>query len=161
MHMKNQNAPKAPKAPKAAEAAAPRERAQELMQRLLLVREAVSAVTARHREELAPLIAAREETENALLALLDEVGDNIKIRGIGTAYRRLDTSATISDGQAFREYVIRNKEWSLTEWRANKTAVREYVMTHKTVPPGVNYTQSWAVGLRADTNGGSTDVSAD
>jgi hypothetical protein len=135
----------------------PKERAAELMTSLLLTRKAISTLMERHKAELAPLIAAREAAENGLLELLDTVGDNIKIRGIGTAYRRLDTSATISDGQAFREYVIKSKLWTLADWRANKTAVKEYISEHKTPPPGVNFSQSWAVGLRADNSETPTD----
>ena len=127
-----------------------RERAAELMRGLLDTRRALEDMHARHKAELAPLHDRREAIENELSQILDEVGDNLKIRGIGTAFKTTETTATIADPQAFRNFVIKSKAWTLIDWRVNKTGAKAYVEKHSTVPPGVNFGQRMAVRLRAD-----------
>lgn len=58
---------------------------------------------------------------------------------VGTAYLSRKRSATIGDAEAFRGHVIENRAWDLCDWKANVTAVDEFLAEHGVLPPGVNF----------------------
>jgi len=78
--------------------------------------------------------------------------DARKLKGIssdyGTAYRVEEASATIRDKEVFRDYVTGNQLWDLIDWRANKTQVRGLVDSNQPVPPGLNYSVRYTIGVR-------------
>lgn len=68
--------------------------------------------------------------------------------GTGTVYKKLTTSVTIADATEFRRHVIGVEAWDLIDWRANKTGVQELLDKNEPLPPGVNYSQFFTVGIR-------------
>lgn len=92
--------------------------------------------------------APMKEIEMQLLDILNQS----EVEGIrtkaGTAYKKLSTSVTIADASEFRRHVIGSEEWDLIDWRANKTAVNERVDSGETLPPGVNRTAFYTIGIR-------------
>ena len=90
-----------------------------------------------------------EEIELILLDFLNnEAGSNAISGDNGTAYKKTDTSVTVADARAFREYVITNQRFELIDWRAAKTPIMENVEAGESLPPGINFTQRVSVGIR-------------
>lgn len=83
-----------------------------------------------------------------LLEQLAAVGGESVKTPHGTAYQSTKRSASIADGDAFREYVINNGEFDLVDWRANANAVDDFIKEHGAVPPGVNFSTMITVGVR-------------
>lgn len=86
--------------------------------------------------------------EQQLLQILNTNGLD-SVRGpSGTAYKHISTSVTVSDQREFQRHVIGAEAWDLIEWRASKTAVNEIVERGEQLPPGVNRTSFWSIGVR-------------
>lgn len=94
--------------------------------------------------------ARMDEIELILLDHLNSTNLQSVSNETTTAYKKVDTSVTISKGDpgAFREYVISNKRFELIDWRANKTAIQEIVKAGQELPPGVNFSQAVSIGIR-------------
>ena len=89
---------------------------------------------------------------NDLLHMLNATGQESAKTQHGTAYITTQVSATLEDAEAFRRHVIGTESWGLLDWRANKTAVKEFVSEHGgEPPPGVAYNPIRTVGVRAPT----------
>jgi hypothetical protein len=86
--------------------------------------------------------------EGELLNLLNAMGVDSLAGKTGTAYKNISTSVTIADAREFRRHVIGTEGWDLIDWRANKTAVNELVEQGEPVPPGVNRTAIYTIGIR-------------
>lgn len=89
-----------------------------------------------------------DEIELLLLDFLNTSGADSIASPDGTAYKKLDTSVTVSDAASFRRHVIGTESWELIDWRANKTAVKDLVEGGQGLPPGVNYSSAYSVGIR-------------
>jgi hypothetical protein len=67
----------------------------------------------------------------------------------GTAFTKTETSVTVADATEFKRHVIGTEDWGLIDFRANKTAVKEFVENNEgLLPPGVNMTQTAIVQVR-------------
>jgi hypothetical protein len=88
------------------------------------------------------------EIELLLLDFLNTTGQTTSAGPAGTAYKKTDTSVTVADARAFREYVLETGRFDLIDWRVSKTPVMEQVSTEGTLPPGINFTQRVSVGIR-------------
>ena len=89
-----------------------------------------------------------KELELALLDTLNKMGVDSLASSNGTAYKKLSTSVTIADARDFRRHVIGAEEWDLLDWRANKTAVNDRVEQGDPLPPGLNRSTFYSVGIR-------------
>lgn len=91
-----------------------------------------------------------EELEGILLDTLNkmDVQSLSGPDGTGTVYKKLTTSVTIADATEFRRHVIGIEGWDLIDWRANKTGIQELLDKEEPLPPGVNYSQFYTVGIR-------------
>lgn len=119
------------------------------LSQFLKVRTMIDEMRERHSAEMAPLVDARTKLEAALMDLLAQAGtDSTTVRGLATVYKGTESSATIADGEAFRQFVIARQAWDLVDWRANKTGVKKFIGETRTVPPGVNFSQVQKVGVR-------------
>jgi len=92
-----------------------------------------------------------EEIENQLLDVLNQMGVDSIAGKSGTAYKNLTTSVTTADPREFRRHVIGEENWDLADWRPNKTAVNELVARGEPLPPGINRTATFKVGIRRKT----------
>lgn len=86
--------------------------------------------------------------EVQLLDTLNKLGVDSLSSGAGTVYRKLSTSVTVADARDFRKYVTEGENWDLIDWRANKTAVNDLVEAGQPVPPGINRSSFYSVGIR-------------
>jgi hypothetical protein len=101
-----------------------------------------------HKALMKPKKDLLETLGNVILSHITQMGlDNVK-GSAGTAYRIEETSASLADPQAFRRHVIGSEAWDLLDWKANKTATKEFVEANGVAPPGVNYTTSFKIGVR-------------
>lgn len=101
-------------------------------------------------EEFAKLHFSNRMDELKLLILdhLNTTGlDSVSGAGF-TAYKLVQTSATVGDARAFREWVIDQQAWEMLDWRVNKTATKEAVEDGQPLPPGINFSQAVTIGIR-------------
>lgn len=84
-----------------------------------------------------------------MLEILNANGaDSIK-SGYGTVYKTTKKSATVSDMDQFRDYVINTGSYELTDMRANAGGIQEFIEEHQgQLPPGINFSQVVTVGVR-------------
>lgn len=66
----------------------------------------------------------------------------------GTAYKLTVERATVSDMDAFLDYVRANKAWHLLEKRVAKSGVKALLDENEPLPPGVNWQTSTSIGVR-------------
>ncbi|WP_020095734.1 hypothetical protein [Methylobacterium sp. 285MFTsu5.1] len=115
----------------------------------LQLRDKIKAIKDRHKAELAPYNEAKEVLEGMFLRHLNTVGsDSSATKGVGTVYRTTKRSATIQDIEEFRKFVLANGAWDLVDFKANAPAVADFVEQSAAPPPGVNFSQSFEVGVR-------------
>lgn len=130
------------------------------------LRDKINEIKERHKKELEPYNETLEQLNAALLALLNSTnGESVRTTE-GTAYKKRKTSATIADGDAFRMFVITQGAWDLVDWKANVTAVSDFIEaqakaaeTDPTVvpspPPGINWSVRYEAGVRRPTTSGA------
>lgn len=101
-----------------------------------------------HKEAMKPFRDTLEQLGGILLTMLNQSGQDAAKTAAGTAYVTVEASATIADPEQFKRHVIGSEDWSLIDWRANKTAVKAFVEENQAAPPGVNFTTIRKVGVR-------------
>jgi hypothetical protein len=89
-----------------------------------------------------------DELERVLLDTLNKLGVDSLAGQSGTVYKKLSTSVTVADAREFRRHVIGDEDWDVIDWRANKTAINDRVENGEALPPGVNRTTFFSVGIR-------------
>jgi len=100
------------------------------------------------KEAIGPYKKALDDMNALLLNHLNEIGANNVNTDAGTVYRTEKKAASLADPKAFMDYVITNKAWDLMDRKANTTAVAEFMKEHQTLPPGVNFSSAFVVGVR-------------
>lgn len=86
--------------------------------------------------------------EQQLLETLDELGVDKLAAKSGTVYKMQMTSVTTADPREFRRHIVGEQAWDLVDWRPNKTQIKELVAQGEPVPPGLNYTPFYRIGIR-------------
>lgn len=119
-----------------------------LVEKYIQLRDLKAKLDAEHKERTAPIAAAMDKAESALLAMFDQLGMDSAGCPAGTAYRTTKTSATVADMDAFLEFVKANEAWHFLERRVAKTQVDEYVAANQDLPPGINYSSMVSINVR-------------
>ena len=117
------------------------------------VRDKIKEIKDGHKVQLEPYNELLEKLGAALLDALNATKqDNAKTKA-GTAYKTIEVSATIEDVTAFKRHVIGTESWDLLDFKANKTAVVDFIADPdnktKTPPPGVKFSAIYKIGVRA------------
>lgn len=123
------------------------------------LRDKITELKKKHKEELKPYIETQAQLSGIILQLLSDTGAESVRTDSGTAYKTLDRSATIADRSAFWDFVRENEAWELLDYKANKVAVADYIADKieaakddpsviPAPPPGVNYNETWEIGVR-------------
>ena len=121
---------------------------EELVSQVVSVRDKIKEADDLHKTKTLAARTYKDQLEAKLLERLNELGgDSIKTSA-GTVYRSSRQSATIADGGVFREYVVQNAAFDLVDWRANATAIGDFIKQETTPPPGVNYSIAYTVNVR-------------
>lgn len=90
---------------------------------------------------------ATEKLEGEILAALQEQGlQNIKTPA-GTAYQNTQSSATVSDREAFEAWADETGNRGSMDIRANKKAIRE-LLDEGVEVPGVTFSERVTIGVR-------------
>ena len=124
--------------------------ADACIEQYLKVRDAKSAMTDRHKGELAPLDEAMEIIENLLLLHMQNAGcDSLKSKEHGTAFKKNTLQVHVADKDSFLRHVIGTESWSMLDVRALKEGVQGFVEDHDgEPPPGVDVRTVTKIQLR-------------
>ena len=110
------------------------EKAAELVERYIKLRDSKEAMNALLKLKLQPITAEMEEIEKQLKYFLDEGNlDSVKT-GSGTFFKKSITSVTVRDMDEVLEFVKENAAYDLFERKVNKTAVMAYIEDNVHVP---------------------------
>lgn len=91
----------------------------------------------------------QDRIEAEFLRRFEERGiDNVSTRGVGTAYKSTQTSATVADWDALLDHVRHEEAWELLERRVSKGAVQQFAAEHEDLPPGVSWSERQVVNFR-------------
>ena len=89
-----------------------------------------------------------KKLEAILLDYLNEQGlQSASAADGGTVYKIRFTSVTTADGAEFRRHVIGSEDWELADWKPNKTVINDIVDRGEPLPPGVNRSVIYKIGL--------------
>lgn len=121
---------------------------EEIVDQFVRLRDKIKEADDAHKARTKIARDHKDLLEAKLLEKLNEIGgESVKTKN-GTVYRTTRRSASIADGDAFRQYVINNGEFDLVDWRANANAVDDYIRSNTVPPPGVNFSTAFTVGVR-------------
>ena len=121
---------------------------EELVSQYIRLRDKIKEADDAHKARLKDPREHLEKLSNTLLERLNEVGGESVKTSHGTVYRTTRRSASLADGDAFRQFVINNEAFDLVDWRANANAIDDFIKNESTPPPGVNFTMAYTVGVR-------------
>jgi hypothetical protein len=121
--------------------------------RYVALRDLIKSKEDAFKKEIAPAKELLERLNNMLLHHLNTIGVDSVASASGTVYRKELVSVTMPDAGAFREYVISNQNFDLADIRPSKGAIEDFVKAHGALPPGVNFSISYDVGVRRKTSG--------
>jgi hypothetical protein len=112
------------------------------------LRDHIKALKDANKKALAPFEETLEQLNSVLLAHLSSLNVDSAATGAGTVYRTDKKAAGLADKAAFWNYVLNNKAFDLLDYKANVTAVEDFIANNKAPPPGVNYSVTHVVGVR-------------
>jgi hypothetical protein len=112
------------------------------------LRDKIAEIKKAQKEFLKPYNETLEQLNAVLLAHLISVNTNSASTDAGTVYKNEKKSASLADPEAFRKFVIANQLFDLIDWKANVTAVEDYINEKELPPPGVNYSSTFVAGVR-------------
>lgn len=120
----------------------------ELLSKYIEVRDKLSALKAKHKEEESKYQQVLDKIELKFLDQFNSSGvDSINIRGVGCAYRATRTTFSVADRDAFMGYCLNNDALHLLESRVAKKAAEEYMESTGEPPPGTNVSRSMYVNI--------------
>lgn len=148
---------------------------EEVITKYIAVRDKKAELSTRHAEEMRPLNEAMDTMERWLLQQLTASGLESFKCSAGTAYKSIQTSVTVADGDVFKRYAVKgaiadvvnyldttgndhnieslttvllsSPAMALFELRSSKKEVQERLEQGETVP-GLNVTKIATVGVR-------------
>ncbi len=116
------------------------------------LRDKIKAIEEADKDRLAPLKNMLVALNGMFVEYTQSSGqDSFTVNGVGTVYRTEKKSVTIEDAEAFKRHVIGSEAYDLLDWKANSTAVKDFLEEHQALPPGVKYTTMVTVGVRRAT----------
>ena len=122
--------------------------AEVLVAKYIELRDKVTSISERQKEELKPYTQAMERVEKVFLDMLTELrSDSIKT-GSGTAYKSTKRNVTVADRESFLEYIRSHDAWDMLTVQANKTAIEDFRTEHNDIPPGLNWREAVVVNIR-------------
>ena len=120
----------------------------ELVRQYITLRDKIKEAEDAQKARLKDAKEHLEKLNSTLLDRLNQLGGESVKTSSGTVYRTTKRSASITDGDTFRQFVISNEAFDLVDWKANANAVDDFIKTESAPPPGVNFTTTFQVGVR-------------
>jgi hypothetical protein len=124
------------------------ENMDELVNQFVRLRDKIKEADDAHKAKVKPAKEYLDALTGKLMDKLNEIGGESVKTPHGTAYRTTRRSATIADGDAFRNFVIATEGFDLVDWKANANAVDDFIRSEGSPPPGVNFSTAFTVGVR-------------
>lgn len=121
---------------------------EELVSQYVRLRDKLKEADDAHKKRTAGAREHLEKLNGKMLERLNELGGDSVKTASGTVYRTTKRSASIADGDLFRGWVIQNSAYDVVDWKANANAVDDFIKAEGSPPPGVNYSQTYLVGVR-------------
>lgn len=123
---------------------------QEIVKAYILLRDRRAARKAAFTADDQMDKAFQDKIEAKLQAFFNETGQtSASVKGVGTAYTKTNTSATVADRVAFFDFVdsLGPDGRAFLENRVSKSAVDAYVAEKGDVPPGIKYTTEISINV--------------
>lgn len=121
---------------------------EQVVDQYVKLRDALKKAEEAFKERTAVQREYLKQLDGLLLDMLNNSGGDAVKTAHGTVYRTSRKNASICDGAAFRSYVTDNGLFDLIDFRANANAVADHITEHGGLPPGVNYSVTYTVGVR-------------
>ena len=113
------------------------------------LRDKIKAIEAADADKLKPLKDMLVTLNGMFVDYIQKSGqDSFTVTGVGTVYKTEKKSVSLEDAEAFKRHVIGAEAYDLIDWKANSTAVKDFLEEHQQLPPGVKYTTMVTVGVR-------------
>lgn len=120
----------------------------DVLSRYLELRQQKEDLAERHKAEMAPFNEGMEKIEAWLQAQMNQLGvDNLKVDGVGTAYRSTVTGAKVTDWEKLLALVLESADYDLLVRNVNKTRAQERLAQYGPVD-GVEFTTLHRVNVR-------------
>lgn len=120
----------------------------QLVDKYVRIRDKKAEVQKTQKAELARFDEALHTIERVFLTFMQENNVDSLNTNHGTAYKRVQTSCTIADRDAFLNFVREGDNWAFADLRANAPAVKAYLDANESLPPGVNFTSRLTVNVQ-------------
>lgn len=120
----------------------------QLVDKYIRIRDKKAEVQKTQKAELARFDEALHTIERVFLTFMQENNVDSLNTNHGTAYKRVQTSCTIADRDAFLNFVREGGNWAFADLRANAPAVKAYLDANESLPPGVNFTSRLTVNVQ-------------
>lgn len=121
---------------------------KDMVEKYIALRDARALLDSAYKLKKAPLDAAMDKIEAAILAQFEASQiESVRTEG-GTAYKSKKTSATVADWDLVLAYIKANDLWQMLEQRVSKKAVEEFVEAHSDLPPGINWREEVTINVR-------------
>lgn len=126
-------------------------KAEQVVAAYIATRDEISEIKERHKEELAERVALQEKRAQWLHQQLNDAGsDSVKIKGVGTFFKKKNEFLSVADLEEFHSYIKEHDAWDLLTKAVNKTAALERMGEDRDVTkvPGLKYTTETEVQVR-------------
>ncbi len=124
-------------------------RADELVQKYMMLRQRKEQIEEAHKASLAEIKRAMELIETVLHQMMQAQGVTSLRTPYGTPYFSKQTSATVADWDMYLDWVRATEGWEFLEHRCSKTAVEQYKTANEgELPPGVNWSERVVVNIK-------------
>lgn len=120
----------------------------DLVKKYVQLRDKLSEVNKRQKEEVAPYSLVMSRIENELLDRLNNGGAQSIKTEAGTFYKITKISATVTKFEDLLDYVRANDAWELLEPKVSKTAVLAITQETDIEVPGVKVSFEYDIGIR-------------
>jgi hypothetical protein len=119
-------------------------RADEIAACMILVRNKLEEID-KLRE---PWVKKQEQLKDVALEFLKKTGQESAKTANGTFNIHTRYTASLTDGEAFMDFVVARNLFELLEHRASSTACRDYAKENGELPPGVKISTFETVQVR-------------
>jgi len=119
---------------------------EKIVSTYIKVRDAISAMEQRHKEEKRNLVEQLEVLEQELLSRVEQAGGNISVPNVGRVARRVSRNYWTSDWGSFYKVVKEHDAFHLLHQRISNKAMQEFLDEHPDLmPEGLNVDSRYTV----------------
>lgn len=125
------------------------ERIDKWVEKYIALRTRMKELKEYYEAYMKPYEEAKQQLAGHMLEILDQAGIESARTEQGTVYISPRSTASLSDPDAFMEFVAENNLYELLDRRANSVACREFAAERGELPPGVKLNTVRTIGVRA------------